>query len=250
MKTTEKILYWLFLSLGAILFGLAVFHTVYSNFTAGTVMCYLLGVVLLCFGIFYEKFYKKLPKWLRACFLFGLLFITVFVTCVYICGMSDNVQYDEDAVIVLGAGIKGERIGKSLKSRLDVVVEYHKRNKDAIIVVSGGQGPYEDITEALAMERYLVENGVDPSVIIKEERSTSTEENFKFSKELLDSRFENGYKTAYITNSFHIYRAGETAESVGFSDMTHIHAETPLTTLVPNGLREMLAILKMWIFGA
>lgn len=248
MKTTEKILYRLFISLGSVLFGLAVVYTVFSNFTAGTLMCYLLGAILLCFGIFHEKLYKKLPEWFRFCFLFGLVFITVFVACVYICGMNDTAMYDEDAVIVLGAGIKGENIGQNLKARLDVAVEYHKRNKDAMIVVSGGQGPYEDITEALAMERYLIENGVDPDVIIKEERSTSTEENFRFSKELLDSRFGNGYKTAYITNSFHIYRAGETAQAVGFEQITHVHAETPFSTAVPNGLREMLAILKMWIF--
>ena len=41
------------------------------------------------------------------------------------------------------------------------------RNYKAIIIVSGGQGPQEDITEALAMERYLKNKGIPQERIIK-----------------------------------------------------------------------------------
>lgn len=238
------------IAFGALFILFAILYNIKSNFTVGTVFSYLLGAVLLLYGIFHEKLSKRIPTWLKYVVAFGYAFILVFTAAVYICGNSDNVNYKEDAVIVLGAGIKGEKIGTNLEKRLEAAVEYHNKNKNAFIVVSGGQGPYEDITEALAMERYLLSKGVPQDKIIKEERSTSTRENFEFSKELLDMRFGEGkYNVAYITNGYHIYRAGLVAESVGFKDITHLHAETPWFTAIPNGLREVLAVMKTWLVG-
>ena len=238
------------IAFGTIFIALAILYNLKSNFTVGTVFSYILGFVLLLYGIFYKKLSKKLPNWLKYIVVFGYVFVLTFTASLYICGNSDNVDYKEDAIIVLGAGIKGERIGTNLQKRLDTAIEYHKENQEAVIVVSGGQGPYEDISEALAMERYLIANGIPQDKIIKEDRSTSTKENFEFSKKLLDLRFGEGkYKAAYITNGYHIYRAGLVAEDVGFNGMTHIHAETPWYTAIPNGLREVLAVMKTWLIG-
>lgn len=237
------------LALGVILFLSGVLYTVKSNFTVGTGLTYALGIVLIAYGVFHPRLSCLLPTWVKVLCLLGLVFTAVFTVSVYICGARDTVSYKEDAVIVLGAGIKGEKIGSNLQERLDTALEYHKKNPNAVIVVSGGKGDYEDITEALAMERYLLQNGVPQERIIKEERSTSTEENFAFSKQILDSHFENGYTAAYITNGFHIYRAGCLGEAQGLGELTHLGAETPWFTVIPNGLREMLAILKMWIIG-
>ena len=236
------------LSIGVLLIICAILYNVKSNFTVGTVFCYALGAMLASYGIFHRTLSKKLPRWLKYTALFGLAFIFVFASAIYICGNSDNVTYEEDVIIVLGAGIKGERIGVNLQNRLDTALSYHEKNPNALIVVSGGQGPYEDITEALAMERYLIGHGVPSEKIIREERSTSTEENFAFSKSVIDSRLGAGsYKCAFITNGYHIYRASLYAENAGFSEMTHLHAETPWYTAVPNGLREVIAVLKSWI---
>ncbi len=235
---------------GAIFIALGILYNLKSNFTVGTVFSYLLGLALLLYGIFHKKLSKNLPNWLKYIVVFGYVFVLVFTASIYLCGNSDNVDYKEDVIIVLGAGIKGERIGTNLQKRLDTAIDYHKENPNAVIVVSGGQGPYEDISEALAMERYLVANGVPQNQIIKEDRSTSTRENFEFSKKLLDLRFGEGeYKAAYVTNGYHIYRAGLVAEGVGFNEITHIHAETPWYTAIPNGLREVLAIMKTWLVG-
>lgn len=244
-SVTEK---YISIALGAVLLASAVAYSFGSNFTVGTAAAYILGLALLSYGVFHKKLSSVMPKWLKRTCGIGLLFIFVFVACIYLCGSDDNVTYDEDVIIVLGAGIKGETIGRNLQARLDTALEYYRRNGDAYIAVSGGQGPYEDITEALAMERYLISKGVPAGRIIKEERSTSTEENLRFTKEILDSRFDSDYSVAIVSNSFHIYRASVYAQAEGFDDVTHIHAKTPWHTTIPNGLREMLAILKMWIF--
>lgn len=237
------------LALGTLLLLSAVLYTVKSNFTVGTGLAYALGTLLLAYGLLYGRISTVLPLWAKLCFAFVLAFVAVFVISVYICGANDTVNYREDAVIVLGAGVKGEKIGSNLQERLDTALEYHEKNPNAVIVVSGGKGNYETISEALAMERYLLQNGVPQDKIIKEDRSTSTEENFAFSKKILDSHFEREYTAAYITNGFHIYRAGCLGKAQGIEGLTHLSAKTPWYTIVPNGLREMLAILKIWIFG-
>lgn len=59
-------------------------------------------------------------------------------------------------MIVLGAGIRGEQVTLPLKMRLDKCNAYNKKNPEAFIVVTGGRGFQETITEAAAMEQYLI----------------------------------------------------------------------------------------------
>ncbi len=246
-KKGNKILRYTVLTLGVIVTLSAVLASFLSNFNLGTVLAYIFGIAILLYGIFFEKT-KRLHMFFRICFALALVGVMVFVGSLFICGKSDNVTYKEDAVIVLGAGIRGEKVGKGLQGRLDAAVEYHKSNPEAVIVVSGGQGPQEDITEALAMERYLVEKGIPKDKILKEEKSTSTNENFRFSKKLLDGRFGKNYKIAFVTTDYHIYRAENIAEAEGFKNITHCHSDIQWYVSIPSGLREIFAVMKMWVF--
>ena len=226
----------------------AVVATFVSNMNLGTILAYTVGLSLLACAVFFDFVCRKIPRFVRYLAVFLFVVETVFVSCLFLCGDSDNADYGEDAVIVLGAGIHGEKVGVGLQGRLDRAVEYHLKNPNALIIVSGGQGPGEDITEALAMERYLIARGVSADKIIKEEKSTSTNENFRFSKTILDERFGDGYKVAFITTDYHIYRAENIAEKEGISNITHLHSDSGWYTVFPNGLRESFAVMKMWFF--
>jgi uncharacterized SAM-binding protein YcdF (DUF218 family) len=131
---------------------------------------------------------------------------------------------------------------------LDKAIAYSQRNPRALIIVSGAQGPQESITEALAMERYLINHGVAPERIIKEESATSTYENMMFSKELLDGILANPYTAVVITNDFHIYRASQMAKKTGLN-ATHLHAKIDWYAIPQNYLRECLAVVKFWVIG-
>ena len=76
---------------------------------------------------------------------------------------------------------------------------------------------------------------------------TETEENFIFSKEILDEYFDKDYKIAFVTNDFHIFRSSRFAHLTGFKDATHAHSNTTWYTVVPNGLRECITVLKLLI---
>jgi uncharacterized SAM-binding protein YcdF (DUF218 family) len=219
-----------------------------ANFNTGFAAVFILGIFFICHGIWLDGFRnsKGLLKWLKYAAYTGLSFMACLIIFIALYGISDTVNYNEDAVIVLGAGIKGENITSPLKYRLDKAVKYAEMNPGAVIVVSGGRGPQENITEALAMERYLRQKGI--TNILKEEKSTATFENFKYSKELLDGYFKSGYKAAFITNNFHIYRANYLARAAGI-ECARLHAGLSGYSMPANFIRESFAVLFAWVFG-
>ena len=238
---------------GGVLFVNGLFMLVLSNLNLGAILTFLLGAFLLMFGIFYEKVkhytQKGVLKAVRNIIIILLCAEVFLVGFIAVSGQTDNVNYDEDVVIVLGAGVRGDRVTVPLKMRLDVAVKYHEKNPDALIIVTGGKGFQETVTEASAMEKYLVKNGVPKDIIIKEEKATSTNENMRFSKKITDELLDGDYQTAVITNNFHIYRAVSIARVEGFENVFHIHAGLQWYNLASCYLRESLAVLKMWVFG-
>ena len=243
MKPAEKICRYVTLVLGAIITIIAIWATFYSNLHLGLFLTIALGLILLALGVFWGKI--NLP--LKCVVAGGVAVVIIFVSGLFICGVRDNVTYNEDVLIVLGAGIKGEAVGLGLQRRLDAAIEYHHKNPNALIVVTGGQGAQEDITEALAMERYLLKNGVPQELIVKEETATSTNENFRFSKVILDEALGDEYTVAFITTDYHVYRGESIAKIEGFGETTHCHSNSTPLSVVPNGLREVCAVLKMWV---
>ena len=123
---------------------------------------------------------------------------------------------DFDYVIIHGAGlINGEKVSKLLQERLDkAIVVYRKDPSPTKLIPSGGKGSDESISEAEAMKRYMLEQGIPESDILMEDKSTTTLENLKFSKDIIDSREGRKY-TALVTSNYHVYRALRYCRRVG-----------------------------------
>lgn len=161
-------------------------------------------------------------------------------------GASTKTYAPNATAIVLGCRVYGESASLSLAERLEAAYEYLIENPDADCVVSGGQGPGEDISEAECMYRWLVNRGIDGSRIYKEDKSTSTEENIAYAKEVIE---ENGLlqEVVIITNEYHVYRAGIIAEDNGLSWGAK-PGKTAEWLFPTYYVRELYAILAEWIF--
>ena len=252
MNMLKKCARLLFLIVGAALVVNGLLLAPVIAFNLGVVAVIFMGASLLSYGVGFHWINKKMGKGILkviryAGYLF-LIFMMSVILFIAAFGQVDTVDYTEDAIIVLGAGIRGEQITAVLKYRLDSAYAYWMQNPQALVVVAGGQGPGESITEAEAMRRYLVSRGVPENCIVKEDRSTSTHENFSFSKMILDERLEEGYKIAFATNAFHIYRGYHMANNVGLTP-AHIHAKIQWYMIPTNYLREFLAVMALWVFG-
>lgn len=170
---------------------------------------------------------------------------TICLSCVIMSDMRGDSDSPCDYLIVLGAGLDGEIPSLTLSDRLNRAHEYLLNYPNTTAIVSGGMGDGETITEALAMERYLVSLGIDKSRIIKEERATNTNENIKFSKEIIESR--GGGSVAVLSSDYHIYRARRLAQSHGIT-ATMISAKSSLPILSINyTVREGFALIKAHI---
>ena len=148
--------------------------------------------------------------------------------------------------VVLGCRVYGERPSLSLVERLEAAYNYLEENPAAVCVVSGGQGSGENISEAECMYRWLVDKGIDESRIYKEDKSTSTEENIAFSKQVIKEHGLNE-DIAIVTSEYHSYRAGIIAEK---NDMYFGTAsgQTAIWLFPTFYMRELYAILAEWLF--
>jgi uncharacterized SAM-binding protein YcdF (DUF218 family) len=211
------------------------------------VLTYGIAIFLIGYGCWFDAINRyfsrgigRVVKWLL---IVGVLVGVGVSMFIYVYGTEDNVTYKEDALIVLGGGVRGERILLPLQLRLDAAIAYLGKNPDAVIVVSGGKGFGEAVSEAYAMKQYLLQHDIPEAQILKEDRSTSTSENFKFSKKMLDGKLAAGYSVGYVTNDFHVFRSMQLAKLVGL-EPTHLHAPIPWYTIPNNYVREILALMK------
>ena len=128
-------------------------------------------------------------------------------------------ERDKDFLIILGCGIRKDGTPTPLlKGRVDCALSFYRKQKqetgkDLIFVTSGGQGPNEVISESASMKAYLMEQGIPEKKIIEEDRSTSTFENMKFSKEKIWAVNPEG-KVAFATTNYHVFRGGLYARRV------------------------------------
>ncbi|WP_146811118.1 YdcF family protein [Aneurinibacillus danicus] len=174
-----------------------------------------------------------------------LLLPVLYISGVHMAIMNAAKQQpaqDADYMIILGAALWGEEMSPSLRYRMDTALSYLKQNPRTKVIVSGGQGVGEDMPEAVAMQRFLLENGVPQERIIVEDRAQTTSENILFSKKLMKSN-----QAVLVTNDFHILRAKLLAERAGIEAQT-LSAPTPESVKVKLFVREYAALLKSWLF--
>ena len=230
---------------GALLLGNGLLMSVIANFSFGLVPVYGLGAVLTSYGVLFEKI--KHIKIIHIFLGVGLSLLIAFGAFLGIYGGNDTADYTEQTVIVLGCAVRGDRVSIALAKRLDKTYEYHLKNPDAVIIVSGGQGAQEDISEALAMKRYLVEKGIPEGKIIMEDKSDSTITNFRNSYSIMTEKGMPTSSVVFVTNGYHVYRSANYAKDAGFLEVSHLGTDIVWYTVPTNYMREMLAVVKMWV---
>lgn len=151
-----------------------------------------------------------------------------------------------DYIIILGSGLIGDKIPPLLAQLLEKgKMMYEKFNHTPKIVVSGGQGTVETLTEADAMAQYLRRSGTSKEDVIVERQSTTTLENLRFSKAILDEKREKNYRCLVVTNSFHSLRAGIYMRKLGLKGRS-IGSRTALYFLPSSWIRETLGLIVLY----
>lgn len=156
---------------------------------------------------------------------------------------------DLDVVIILGAGLNGSELSITLKQRLDAALTYLEANPSLPVLLTGGQGPGEDLAEAEAMSKYLTANGIRAERIVLESNSTSTEENFAFSREVLVEQGLKHGRVLVITSDFHMFRSKLIAANNGF-EVYGLSSPSSFFVRINYMVREYFAIIKTILLNA
>lgn len=236
-----------------------------------------LGLTAWCVQ-YYQRYPKRIPLRLPVSLvtLCGAGALIMLILQILIIGKVPQVaESGLEYLIVLGAPVRGEQPGKTLRLRLDKAVEYMQENPETTLILSGGQEKDGQEAEAEIMQRYLLEKGVPGERMVLETRSLSTVENIAYSRILIEKlkiqkKEENHqderalpaylpsvmetmrqktYQTGILTSNFHLYRALQIAKKQGMEEVCGIASASDRVLFVHFCFRDGLAILKERLAG-
>lgn len=181
----------------------------------------LLAAVISCYCLIFALGKKHpgaahvLRTVLTTAVILGLLVFTVTGGCILQEG-NDVPEEDLPYIVVLGAKVNVDGPSASLQERIDTARDYLISHPDTLCIVSGGQGSDEPIPEATCMYEHLVQAGISPDRITKEDRSTSTWENLNYSLDLIEEKTGSRPDAlGVISSEYHLFRVGLQAKEYG-----------------------------------
>ena len=207
------------------------------------------GLAGLSWLLWHPGLRERIPRVLRIGFMAAVtvgVLLFVVVEGLIFSQFGARAQGDADYMIVLGAQWKNGYPSYVLQKRLDAAIVYLKENPDMIVIVSGGQGSNEPISEAEGMAGYLQAAGIDPERIVQENQSTSTSENLEFSERYLNKAED---RVLIVTSNFHVYRAVKIAQKKGYAQVEGLAADSYPAMLPNNLLREFFGVVKDFVVG-
>lgn len=187
---------------------------------------------------------RKPVRILRILFCIALAFFLAVEGVILAAGMIAP-EPGLDYIIVLGAKVNGRVPSGSLHNRIQVGIQYLNANPDTTAILSGGQGPDEEISEAQCMYNLMTAAGIDPDRLIMEDQSTDTSENLRFSRE----HIPEGASVGLVTNNFHIFRALALAKGLGWENTKGIPVATTWLSLPHYMMREFVGVVYETVRG-
>lgn len=210
-----------------------------------------LGVLLIALGTVFRKYSwtDELPRWLKVTI--GGVGIVCALIFLLVEGMILSQFWAKppsgaDYCLILGAQLKPNGPSDVLARRLNAAISYLEDNPQTQVIVSGGQGPDEPVSEAQGMFDYLTAAGIDPERIKMEAQSGNTYSNISNTKNLIDIEQNS---VVIVTNNFHIFRSLGIAKKQGYQKIYGLAASSNPGILPNNLLREFFGVIKDMLVG-
>ena len=178
----------------------------------------------------------------------GICFLVFIVTGVLIYSKFEDehpTRNDIKFMIVLGAKVRKNGISPTLQRRLDKALNVLLLDTTITVIVSGGKGEDEPVSEAKAMSDYLLTHGVKANRIIQEDHSFSTEENIINSRRKIALSNNSTIPIYLATSNYHQYRAQYLARNAGFIPYA-LSSSTPNSDMPYRLIREIFAVINEW----
>jgi len=206
----------------------------------------LIGVLFIILSFKINPIITKFKKWpkliqylLKIAFVCFILSFVIFQSLILF-NMRNTSKAGADYVLVLGCQVVGEYASVPLLSRGYTAARYLGKNPETKVIVSGGQGSGENISEAEALRRLLLETKIDKERIFLEDKSKNTMENFIFSNELYNLSDKN---ILIVTSDYHMFRALSIAKKLKYRNVSGLPSRSQRSVLPAFLLREYVTIV-------
>jgi len=140
-----------------------------------------------------------------------------------------------EGILILGAGLIGDKPSPMLKERLDRGIELYKNGVSDVIIMSGDH-TRENHDEVNVMKNYAIEMGVDSDDVFMDHAGISTYDSVYRVKELF-----NLDKIAIVTQGYHLYRALYIAKELGIEAVGVDAKVKTYSNQLKRDIREILA---------
>lgn len=185
-----------------------------------------------------------------------LLLLAAGVLCfgglegIILASAHDEVKQDAPVMIVLGCKVNPDGPSLALVSRMDKALEYWRTHPETELILSGGQGANEPVSEAQAMAEYFLANGVPAELLHLEDGSTNTRENLRNSMTVMEGLGYDPAQTPVIvvSNGFHLARVRLLCARYGLEADTLSAPMPTLPSAVKSYTREVFALIKSFLF--
>lgn len=261
MKRYDKFLNILIGITGAFVLCAYVSFALQFGFRTGNLKAILLSltvILMVLVPILFRKAWKKLLKRsykvIKNIYAYGMTFyfVTFILLCSYI-GIKANTELTPQnmpqgsAVLVFGCKVNGTVPSRTLRLRLDTALKLLEEDSSSVCLVSGGQGIDEDIAEAVAMQQYLVEKGIDAERIYIDAEAMDTIENFGGFRKIISENGLNDRPLIAVSSDFHIARIQLLAMRNGLTVSTCSAPSSDPWQLWTSLVREYMSYVKLFL---
>lgn len=140
------------------------------------------------------------------------LYLAVTFVQVWRAARSDQAR-PADAIVVFGTAQYNGVPSPVLAARLDHAIELYRKDLAPVIVVTGGNQPGDQFTEATASANYLIQRGVPDEDVLREVSGTSSWQSLAAAANFLDDREIN--EVLLVSDPFHSLRIRAMASELG-----------------------------------
>ncbi len=163
--------------------------------------------------------------------LLGLIILALIYYAWLIVKIYNQINIDEaqkaEAVVVLGASQWNNQPSPVLKARLDYALSLYNQGLSSKIILTGGVGKGEIISESQIGKDYLIEKRVDSQNIFIEEKGHTSWQSLNQVTQILKE--QNLNSIILVSDGFHMMRLNKMAKDLGIQAYGSRVMESPIS---------------------
>jgi uncharacterized SAM-binding protein YcdF (DUF218 family) len=180
-------------------------------------------------------------NWWRLGWLLGLLMMSgwiVSLTAVVVWERRDMAR-PASAIVVLGAAQYAGKPSPVLRARLDHAIDLWRRGLAPRVIFTGGFGDRDTTSEAAVAQRYAIDHGIPPRVILIENTGRSTTESLAQVAILMEA--EPTREVILVSDPFHMLRLSILARRFGLTPYSSPTRTSPISLSRRESVKYTLA---------